>query len=161
MFIRFGNLKGKSNIFRYGELVGNEIGLSVYYCDEENCINIPLNTITDTTLDTISILYFNAFGFVDSHIPIYKIKGDIIGYGTDGEPLLTNTKIIEKLKTSIYKKYDYFLEGYNDTIYPYRNNMLIIPLYSKYLQNNGIYIKSYTPIKCNYKIVQGGRFKKY
>lgn len=162
MFIRFGEIKKRSIIYDMGSPVGKERGLSVYYCDADDCINIDIDKMTDTTIDTVTMLFYNSIGCNPHPIKIYKVDGDVVGYGTDGEPLLTDVKMIKELSPKEMQKvrYDTFLEGYDDTLYPYKDGMLIIPLYMLYLQSCGINIKSFKPIHCEYILTEEGRFIK-
>src|SRR5574344_1905 len=158
MFIRFRDINEKNSIFRYGVFQGREIGMSVYFCDENDCINIDISKITDTTFGTISQVMFNCHYGGEK---IYKVDGDIVGYGSDGEPLITNTKIIKELKKSKEAKYDFFVQtdDTHHTLYPYRDGKIIIPIDSYYLQNEsaGNFI-NYSPKKFSYVREKDGRY---
>lgn len=96
LYIRFGEIPTdeKSKIYR-GEIeVGIENGISVYpaFKTNEGDIVLGLNLpITKTTLHTQQHLieYDNR--------PCYLVKGDYIGKDTDGQTLINNITIIEKL----------------------------------------------------------------
>ena len=96
LYIRFGEIPTdeKSKIYR-GEIeVGIENGVSVYPAFKTNEGNIVLGLnlpITKTTLHTQQHLveYDNR--------PCYLVKGDYIGKDTDGQPLINNVSIIEKI----------------------------------------------------------------
>lgn len=159
MFIRFRDIVERSSILRYGVFQGKEAGMSVYLCDENDCINIDISKITDSTFGTISQVMFNCHYGGEK---IYKVDGDIVGYGSDGEPLITNTKIIKELKKSKEAKYDFFVktDDAHHTLYPYRDGKIIIPIDSYYLQNErmGDFI-DFTPQKFSHVIRMGdGRY---
>jgi len=96
LYIRFGEIPTdeKSKIYR-GEIeVGTENGVSVYpaFKTDEGDIVLGLNLpITKTTLYTQQHLieYDNR--------PCYLVKGDYVGKDTDGQPLINNISIIEKI----------------------------------------------------------------
>lgn len=96
LYIRFGEIPTdeKSKIYR-GEIeVGIENGVSVYpaFKTNEGDIVLGLNLpITKTTLHTQQHLieYDNR--------PCYLVKGNYIGKDTDGQPLINNVSIIEKI----------------------------------------------------------------
>ena len=96
LYIRFGEIPidEKSKIYR-GEIeVGIEDGVSVYPAFKTNEGNIVLGLnlpITKTTLYTQQHLieYDNR--------PCYLVNGDYIGKDTDGQPLIKNVSIIEKI----------------------------------------------------------------
>ena len=96
LYIHFGEIPTdeKSKIYR-GEIeVGIENGVSVYPAFKTNEGNIVLGLnlpITETTLHTQQHLieYDNR--------PCYLVKGDYIGKDTDGQPLINNVSIIEKI----------------------------------------------------------------
>ena len=96
LYIHFGEIPTdeKSKIYK-GEIeVGIENGVSVYPAFKTNEGNIVLGLnlpITETTLHTQQHLieYDNR--------PCYLVKGDYIGKDTDGQPLINNVSIIEKI----------------------------------------------------------------
>lgn len=101
-YIRFGEIPTdeKSKIFYNGEyIVGEEEGVSVYDCeyiDNRPRIVLPIIT-TSNSLNCID-------GFIgdyisgDKRVPIYLVTGDLVGYGSDNEPLIKNVNIISKLE---------------------------------------------------------------
>ena len=101
-YLRFGEIpeNEESSIYCGEQLVGKEKGVSVYPCiinsDETICIGLSL-PITRTTLHT-----FQALLQYDNR-PLYLVKGDCIGKGIDGEPLLKNVKIVKEI-TNYRKK---------------------------------------------------------
>ena len=98
LYIRFGEIPTdeKSKIFR-GEIeVGTENGVSVYpaFKTSEGDIVLGLNLpITKTTLYTQQHL----IEYDDR--PCYLVNGDYVGKDTDGQPLINNVSIIEKIDT--------------------------------------------------------------
>ena len=89
-FIRFGEIpkSGKSKNFLTDNL---ELGISVYDCirkDKEYLIIMPKLTYSNCV---------GLSGCIDRDI-IYLVTGNIIGRGSDTEPLLSNYKIVKKLK---------------------------------------------------------------
>ena len=96
LYIRFGEIPTdeKSKIYR-GEIeVGIENGVSVYPTFKTNEGNIVLGLnlpVTKTTLYTLQHLieYDNR--------PCYLVNGNYVGKDTDGQPLINNVRIIEKI----------------------------------------------------------------
>ena len=98
LYIRFGEIPTdeKSKIYRGEEEIGTENGVSVYpaFKTDEGDIVLGLNLpITKTTLYTQQHLieYDNR--------PCYLVKGDYVGKDTDGQPLINNISIIEKINS--------------------------------------------------------------
>ena len=98
LYIRFGEIPTdeKSKIYQ-GEIeVGTENGVSVYpaFKTDEGDIVLGLSLpITKTTLYTQQHL----IEYDDR--PCYLVKGDYVGKDTDGQPLINNVSIIEKIGT--------------------------------------------------------------
>ena len=98
LYIRFGEIPTdeKSKIYR-GEIeVGTENGVSVYpaFKTSEGDIVLGLTLpITKTTLYTQQHL----LEYDDR--PCYLVKGDYVGKDTDGQSLINNVSIIEKIDT--------------------------------------------------------------
>lgn len=98
LYIRFGEIPTdeKSKIFQ-GEIeVGTENGVSVYpaFKTSEGDIVLGLNLpITKTTLYTQQHL----IEYDDR--PCYLVRGDYVGKDTDGQTLINNVSIIEKINT--------------------------------------------------------------
>lgn len=96
LYIRFGEIPTdeKSKIYQ-GEIeVGTENGVSVYpaFKTDEGDIVLGLNLpITKTTLYTQQHL----IEYDDR--PCYLVKGDYIGKDTDGQPLINNVSIVERI----------------------------------------------------------------
>ena len=100
-FIRFGEIPAdeRSRIHRNGELiVGIECGVSVYDAVKirgEWKAVLP-NPCTECTVDTMhGILLSNVNN--ESTKKAYIVTGDIVGYGSDGEPLIRNIRVVEEL----------------------------------------------------------------
>lgn len=98
-FIRFGLIPENeiSKIYTSNgdaqQYFKDEIGVSCYHCSKiKNEYYIVLPHITDTTLGTLHGLYYNY-----KNRKSYLVEGDLVGYGTDGEPLIKNTKIIKEI----------------------------------------------------------------
>ena len=98
LYIRFGEIPTdeKSKIYQ-GEIeVGTEKGVSVYpaFKTSEGDIVLGLSLpITKTTLYTQQHL----LEYDDR--PCYLVKGDYVGKDTDGQPLINNVNIVEKIGT--------------------------------------------------------------
>ena len=98
LYIRFGKIPTdeKSKIYQ-GEIeVGTENGVSVYpaFKTDEGDIVLGLNLpITKTTLHTQQHL----IEYDDR--PCYLVKGNYVGKDTDGQPLINNVSIIEKINS--------------------------------------------------------------
>lgn len=105
LYIRFGEIPecGFSNIYQYGEEVGKESGVSCYRAliDENNTIHICLPLpFTESRWNVLQ-------GFIHyDNRNAYLITGDVVGYGSEGEPLLTNIKIAKNLNKCYRKKED-------------------------------------------------------
>lgn len=102
-YIRIGEIPpaGKSRIHRGDILEGEEKGVSVWEAVELNnkyriLIPNPCNANAMGDLDS---------DFLRSHYyisrPVFEVEGDVIGRGSDGEPLLTKIRNIKKLGNDI------------------------------------------------------------
>ena len=98
MFIRYGKVPEdeRSTIwFRGSESKGKEDGVSVYEAHETldgtyaPVIPYPPN---EDALDD----YYHYLRYYTGEV--YLVDGDVVGKGSDGEPLIRNVKIIKKLK---------------------------------------------------------------
>lgn len=90
-YIRYGELPpdGKSKIHnRVGEIIGEEIGVSVFEYIEGCGIVVPDN---ENARDDFLML---SGKFWVNH---YLVSGDEVGIGSDKEPLLANVKILKIL----------------------------------------------------------------
>lgn len=96
LYIRFGEIPAdeKSRIYQREIKVGTEKGVSVYPAFKTDKGDIVLGLslpITRTTLYTQQ-------GLIEyDDRPCYLVKGDYVGKDTDGQPLIRNVKIIEKI----------------------------------------------------------------
>lgn len=101
VYIRFGNIpsNGKSKIYRNGEVVGEEIGVSVFRAVEAFGMYFPV-----MPKDANPECVFDYFKFLlHSELPVFLVTGTELCYeGHDREPLLTD---VIKLKdiTSYYR----------------------------------------------------------
>ena len=102
-YIRIGEIpdNGKSKIHRGDAILGEEPGVSVWEAVELNgkyriLIPNPCNAYAMGDLDST---------FLKSHYysakAVYELEGDVVGTGTDGEPLLANIRSIKKLGNAI------------------------------------------------------------
>lgn len=91
LYIRYGEIPSneKSKIHnRAGEIIGEEAGVSVFEYIEGKGAVIP---DTEKARDDYFML---SKMFWKNH---YLVSGDEVGIGSDGEPLITNVKIIKLL----------------------------------------------------------------
>ena len=97
IYIRFGDIpeSGFSTIYSHGEESGKEKGISCYRAliDENDVVHICLPLPFDSSKWNV----FQGFILYDDR-PAYLITGDLVGYGSEGEPLLENVKIAKYLK---------------------------------------------------------------
>ena len=104
MYIRIGNLPegGKSAIYSGMNAVGKEIGVSVYECVRLNgkyriVMPSPMKLGQGNTYEAlINEVTEQAFK-IPLPRKVYLVKGTLIGYGHDGEPLLNNVKIMREI----------------------------------------------------------------
>lgn len=91
LYVRYGEIPQdeKSKIHnRAGEIIGEEVGVSVFEYIEGRGIVVP---DTEKARDDYFML---SKMFWKNH---YLVSGDEVGIGSDGEPLITNVKIIKLL----------------------------------------------------------------
>ena len=102
MFIRFGKIPtdGLSTIHYRGYDLGKEIGLSVYNCA---FINDKYHIILPVPCSSGTIHSLEGFILYNNHKKVYLVDGDIVGYGTDGEPLIANVKIVDDITDKFFK----------------------------------------------------------
>lgn len=124
-YLRVGKIPpdGKSKIFYNGEyIVGQEAGLSTYEMIE---IDGRYRLILPQKFSSF-LLTDIQWNFSDLNKELYILSGDIVGYGSDGEPLLSDIKIFQEMKVKDFlrrsdcKFYsDEYLDGvgYPDTYY--------------------------------------------
>lgn len=96
MYLRLGEIPEdeQSYIHFRGEPVGKENGVSVYHAKVEDdgtvniCLPLPINEqILDTFIDLIK--YENR--------KCYLVNGDLVGKGSDNEPLIKNVEIVKEV----------------------------------------------------------------
>lgn len=96
-YVRFGDIPDneESDIWAGDEIIGKEKGVSVYpaYIDENYNIILGITfPITRTTLYTLQqIIEYDTR-------PCYLVTGDVVGNGSDNEPLLKNVKLMKEIK---------------------------------------------------------------
>ena len=91
LYIRYGEIPPdeKSKIHnRAGEIIGEEVGVSVFEYIEGRGIVIPDTEKARDDFFMLSKMYW---------INHYLVSGDEVGVGSDGEPLISNVKIIKLL----------------------------------------------------------------
>lgn len=96
IFYRYGEIPENeiSSIYRGDVYVGQENGVSVYEAHKDlkgnftPAIPVPL---TEHTADTLYgfLMYFNG--------PKYLVTGELVGYGSDNEPLIKNVIKLRKI----------------------------------------------------------------
>ena len=101
-YIRLGDIPstGKSLIHRGDDIIGEEKGVSVWECiyiNNQYRLLLP-NPLNESAYDDIGDL-LHPYYYIDK--PVYKVDGDVVGYGADGEPLLTNIRSVIKLSDKI------------------------------------------------------------
>ena len=100
-FVRFGFIpeSERSNIYCGDVVIGRELGVSCYECikvgDKYRIIYPPLNDRWDKTAKILNILIRR---FLNGDTLCFLIEGDVVGRGTDNEPLLRNVNVIKELK---------------------------------------------------------------
>lgn len=100
-YIRFGYIPANemSNIYQDGNIIGQEIGVSCYEClkinDKYRIIYPSFNDRWDKSAEILNILIKR---FMLGNTKCFLITGDVVGRGTDNEPLLKNVKIIKELE---------------------------------------------------------------
>lgn len=96
LYIRFGDIpeNEKSCVWNNDDKIGEEEGVSVYpaIIDADGTISIGLSLpITETTLYTFQ-------GFLQyQDRECWLVAGDLVGRGTDNEPLIKNVRKIQKI----------------------------------------------------------------
>ena len=106
MYIRIGDIpeNERSGIYRSGEKIGEEDGVSVYNAvvgmnKDKTLWSIVLpSPITETVVNDLQI--FHTLINCDSYETpsIYLVEGDEVGYGSSNEPLLRNVRIVQQIK---------------------------------------------------------------
>jgi len=101
-FVRFGR---KNGVFPLAEdshnaLTGQkEGGVSVYEAVERNGVyHILLPRIDPISIATLGMCFNVAQGlWGQAEYPLYEVVGDLVGFGSDGEPLLRNCRVVCRL----------------------------------------------------------------
>lgn len=107
MYFRFGEIPEgeQSTIFEnFGASVkGKEKGVSVYEAHKNThgeYVPVPPSPLTELGWND-----YDAFvHYRWKELPKYIVKGDLVGFGTDNEPLLRNISIIEKIERKNHDK---------------------------------------------------------
>lgn len=106
-YIRIGELpeNGKSKIWCGGKQIGEEIGISCYESVFSNgrwniILPSPINEAKISTLYGLLSQLGLIYKVADPQ-KAYLVEGELIGYGTDNEPLLKNVKILEDITYNI------------------------------------------------------------
>ena len=99
-YLRFGDIptSGLSNIWLNDQIIGQELGVSVYdavlMTDGWHVI-LP-KPITHKVINTLYIL-------IAEKRSVYILSGEEIGIGTDGEPLLKDPHILLEITKDFWK----------------------------------------------------------
>ena len=103
-YIRFGYIpkSERSNICKdmncSDSIIGQEQGVSCYEClkvDEKfRIIYPPFNSLWDKSALNLNILIKR---FIDNETKCFLINGNVVGRGTDNEPLLRDIQVIKEL----------------------------------------------------------------
>lgn len=99
-YIRFGEIPPNevSGIYKSGERIGEEKGVSVY---DAACINGEWRIVLPTKLKME--VGFDLYAFIDEYnrVPktrkMYLVQGKEIGKGSTNEPLIKDIRIIQEL----------------------------------------------------------------
>lgn len=109
-YLRFKDIPSNehSNIYCGDSgIVGEEIGVSCIELDDNMNPIIPFNisnnilTYNNGVISFLNDLSWMIDDFISGRITAYIITGDIVGTGSDGEPLLRNIQILNKLTPTI------------------------------------------------------------
>jgi len=121
-YIRFGRLpvNGRSKVYRNGEIViGEEEGVSAYEAEKNkegkwrirHSYFLDGDDFSEYCINSLQGLLL-AVSVSGKHV--FLVKGDVVGYGTDKEPLLQNVEVLEDITEDF--KIDY-TEPMKATIY--------------------------------------------
>ena len=102
LYIRFGELpeSEKSRIYAGDQIVGEEVGVSVWKAIESNGMYWPM--LPEDVNENGIADYFQFL--LDSDKPVYLVTGEEMRYeGQDREPLLMNVIVIKEI-THYYRK---------------------------------------------------------
>ena len=105
-YIRIGEIpeNERSGIYRSGEKIGEEEGVSVYNAvvgvngDKQHWNIVLPYPLTEVVLNDLQI--FHTMLNCDAYETplIYLVEGDVVGYGSSNEPLLRNVKIVQQIE---------------------------------------------------------------
>lgn len=101
-YVRFGHKEGALPL---GEQSANcitgtsELGVSAYEAVERNGrYQILLPRLDGTAPATLGMCFNVAQGLWGmENRPLYEVAGDLIGFGSDGEPLLKNCSVVKRI----------------------------------------------------------------
>jgi hypothetical protein len=98
VYVRFGGIPENERSRNY-LTKEYEAGVSVYEAlERDGKYQILLPKLDPVSIATLGNCYNTAQGlWGKENNPLYLIEGDFIGYGSDGEPLLKNCKIIKRI----------------------------------------------------------------
>lgn len=110
-YIRIGEIpeNERSSIWHGDVKIGEEKGVSVYDCtfrDGRYYILMPpfFKEGIGITYEGLMQEVVNFRYKTDSQRKVYLVKGDLVGYGSDGEPLLKNIKILDNITELFFDK---------------------------------------------------------
>ena len=103
-YIRFGEIPidENSGIYRAGILVGKENGLSVYFCKKIKglwhvCMPNAFKFGQGDTYESLIDDVLHRYKDVKNQRKAYLVKGKLVGYGSDNEPLIKNARILKRI----------------------------------------------------------------
>ena len=103
-YIRFGEfpVDGKSGIYRSGILMGKENGISVYFCKKIKglwhvCMPSNFKIGQGDTYEGLIDDVVHRYRDVKNQGKVYLVRGKLVGYGSDGEPLIKNARIVKQI----------------------------------------------------------------
>lgn len=104
-YIRFGQIPTTEQSKAYGENdKTHELGVSCYEClkvgDKYRIIYPPINERWNKSAGILSIMIKR---FLLGQSKCYLINGNVVGRGTDNEPLLKNVSIVKELTINDFK----------------------------------------------------------
>lgn len=96
-YIRFGEIPESEQSKSYG-MEPKEAGVSCYEClkieDKYRILYPPYNNRWDKAAGILSVMLQR---FMNNSTKCYLINGDVVGRGSDNEPVLKNIKVIKEL----------------------------------------------------------------
>lgn len=110
-YIRIGDIppEERSGIYRGDSKTGEEKGVSVYDCvfrDNRYYIVLPpyFKEGVGITYEGLMQEVANFRYPTETQRKVYLVKGDLVGYGSDGEPLLRNVRILRDITEQFIKR---------------------------------------------------------